>query len=359
MRLVSKIRDKCRFWVNHARYDFKNTRPPEELSFAQLRHVVVSKMDGKLGDSQVMTPFFTELKKYFPQVRISVLCSANVAPIYWDCLKLDGVFVVKKRPSRQELEQVVAQIAGFAPCDLLITLEGYFRFQDFYLAHLLHPSFVAGIAEGVDCININLEQRNPQAHITAFFTDLLHLGGVKDPDMTYLPLVTEETLKTVSAYCRAPQLAFAPWGASVHKHLADDLIVAVAKLLLEKTPANLALLVPPEGNYLKERLAWMQPAERLICVPERMDCLELASIIHRSAALITVDTGNLHLACASGLPLFAIYNGNNSVLNLRWAPLSRNPLTEKFEKQGLMIDELKEQDLLPALQDFLNRLQFD
>ena len=355
MKLLSRVRDALRFAINQRRYDFKNSRQPEQLSFAKLKHVVVSKMDGKLGDSQVMTPFFTELRRAFPEVKISVLCSQNVAPIYRDCLQLDGVYVVPKRPSAQALDAVCAQIEKVAPCDLLITLEGYFRFQDFYLAHKLHPDFVAGIAAKVQCININLEVRNREQHITAYFADLLRLGGVKEPVISYNPLVSAASEAKAAQYCRKPQLAFAPWGASRHKHLSDEVVKALLKVMGDQSSANIALLVPPEGNYLQELAKTVISSGRLIAIPAKMDCLELASIINHSCALISVDTGNLHLACASQIPLFAIYNGNNSGLNVRWAPLPGKQDVEIFSRAGKMIDELTAADLTDGVAAFIEK----
>ena len=357
MKTISRMRDSIRLFFNRRRYDFVNSRRPEELSFERIRHVVVSKMDGKLGDSQVMTPFFTELRRCFPHIKLSVLCSANVEPIYHDCLKLDQVLRVSKRPSKDELDAAVQQLNNAGPCDLLVTLEGYFRFRDFYLVNQLRPQFVAGIADNICCININLAKRNQNCHITQYFTDLLQLGGIIKPSIRYMPLISDDSLTKARHYCRSPQIAFAPWGASVHKHISDEVIKDLVKLISASIPANIALLVPSEGNYLHTVIKDILPASKVIAVPEHMNCLELASIIHLSDALISVDTGNLHLACASQKPLFAIYNGNNDGLNVRWAPLSVNSLTVKYSKSGFMIDQLKTEDLLGPVQNFLMQLQ--
>lgn len=356
MKLISKVRDKVRFWVNKVRYDFKQKAPARELDFASCSHIVVSKIDGKLGDTEVMSPFFVELKKYYPNLKISVLCSANVAPLYAGCLGLEHVLIVKKRPSKEELDELASKLASHGKCTMLINLDEYWRFQDFYLAFCLKPDFIAGLNGQLDCININLGARNPTGHMTDYFADLLKLGGIADPKVTdYVVLTDPESMQKARSYCQKGQIALAPWGASKHKHLSDDAVVAVAKIIHEATGRSVALLVPPAGNYLFDKIRASAPEVKLTGIPEKMDCMELAAIIDLSDAMVTVDTATLHLGCASKLPLFAFYNDNRPDLTRRWAPVPGSDAVV-FTKEGRFIDEMRSEDFLTPLKEFLAKL---
>lgn len=354
MGFISKIRDHFRLKYYRAKYDFKCEGVLEDFSFANFKTIVISKIDGKLGDTEVITPFITSLKSSYPDLRIVILTSQGLKPIYEQCLQLDSVMVLSKRPRQAELDECLKDVAI---CDLFITLEAKFRFHDFYLLNKLKPRFVAGINREVACININLADRNPKGHITAYFEDLLRLGVCSKIISDYVPFTTFEALRKVKEFCKKGQIAFAPWGASKHKHLKDEVIVEIAKRIVELTGEKLTLLVPPEGNYLKELVHKVLPKESLVEVPDKLTVFELASIISLSKAMLSVDTANVHLACASKLPLFAIYNANHQELITLWAPHPKNPHTKVFYLEKRMIDEMDYACMQDSLESFLGSLK--
>lgn len=326
MAIISKLRDSLRLWLYRKKFDFKNEAG--SFTFSDINHVVISKIDGKLGDTQIVTFFIYALKQSYPNLKITILGSKSLEKIYTDTLKVDKFLIVSRRPKREELNLIVDSIEK---CDLFVTLEAKFRFHDFYILNRLRPKIVAGINNDALCVNINLAQRNPDSHITQYFADLLKIGGCANFEIAYIPLETDESKRKASAYCVKNQIAIAPWGASKHKHLSDENVVYIARRIVERTNCSVAVLVPPEGNYLKDLVRKSIPADRIVEIPEKIDVFELSSIISLSAALISVDTANVHLACASGIPLFAFYNSNHPELIRLWhrfpARIMRNYFT--------------------------------
>ena len=354
MGFISSVRDKLRLAYYKKHYDFISSKDLSSFNHSNFKTVVISKIDGKLGDTEVITPFIASLQNSYPNLDIVVLTSQGLKPLYEECLKLKHVKVLTRRPSKEELD---TSLDDLKDCDLLVTLEAKFRFHDFYLVNKLKPRFVAGINHEVDCININLADRNPNSHITAYFEDLLKLGGCSKIVSDYVPFTTPESLNKVKEFCEDNQIAFSPWGASKHKHLKDEVIVKIAQAIVEKTGHKLVLLVPPEGNYLKEQFFKVLPKESFVTVPDKLNVFELASIISLSKAVVSVDTANVQLTCAAKLPLFAIYNANHPKLITLWAPHPKNPHTEVFYRQNRMIDELSYQDLQEPLEGFLDSLK--
>ena len=354
MGFISSVRDKLRLAYYKKHYDFISSKDLSSFNHSNFKTVVISKIDGKLGDTEVITPFIASLQNSYPNLDIVVLTSQGLKPLYEECLKLKHVKVLTRRPSKEELD---TSLDDLKDCDLLVTLEAKFRFHDFYLVNKLKPRFVAGINHEVDCININLADRNPNSHITAYFEDLLKLGGCSKIVSDYVPFTTPESLNKVKEFCEDNQIAFSPWGASKHKHLKDEVIVEVAKSIVDKTGNKLVLLVPHEGIYLKELVKKSLPQGSFVEVPDKLNVFELASIISLSKAMVSVDTANVHLACASKLPLFAIYNANHQELVTLWAPHPKNPHTKVFYLQNRMIDELSYQDLQESLEGFLGSLK--
>lgn len=351
MKALNKFRDGIRLLFNRARYDFANAAQAEALDFSTVKQIVFSKIDGKLGDTQIMSGIFPVLKQSFPEIKLTVLTSANVAPLY-KLLSVDQIIICSKRPDKAELDKIAEQIGS---CELFVTLEAYFRFHDFYLLHKLQPVFVAGINDKVKSININLQHRNPDSHITDYFRDLLSLGGIKNADLSYVEFVTDKSIAAARQYCRKGQILLAPWGASKHKHLSDQVIVQIAEAVLHHTDKDVVLMVPPAGNYLHDLLNQKLDSARLVAVPDTLSVLDLPAVVSLSHAVISVDTAYVHLACASHLPLFALYNGNSAFLTRLWAPVPGKHDAKVFCQPDRMLDELSFADFSAELTEFLTQ----
>lgn len=353
MSFISSVRDKLRLAYYKKHYDFATSKDLSAFNFSTVKTVVISKIDGKLGDTEVITPFIASLQRSYPNLEIVVLTSQGLKPLYEECLKLKHVKVLSSRPSKEELDTCLKDLKD---CDLLVTLEAKFRFHDFYLVNKLKPRFVAGINHEVDCININLADRNPNSHITAYFKDLLQLGGCSKINTAYVPFTTPEALSKVSAFCKDDQVAFAPWGASKHRHLKDHVIKELLRFIEKNTSASIALLVPPEGEYLKSLVQKVVPPQRIVQLPQKLSVFELTVIIAKSQALISVDTAPIHLAGAFDLPVFGIYGGNRPYPWVLWGP---NPNQEAmvFYKENKLIDELSLADFKADLNIFLNKIR--
>lgn len=350
MGVISSVRDKLRLAYYKKFYDFVTPKDLSSFNFSTFKTVVISKIDGKLGDTEVITPFISSLQNSYPNLDIIVLASPGLKLLYEECLHLNHMKVLSKRPNKEELDTCLEDIKD---CDLLITLEAKFRFHDFYLVNKLKPRFMAGINHEVDCININLADRNPSSHITAYFEDLLRLGGCSSIISDYVPFTTSEALNKVKEFCQKDQIAFAPWGASKHRHLKDSVIEEVLKFIVENTSAKIALLVPPEGANVRSLAAKVVPQDRLVKVPEKINAFELASIISLSKAIISVDTANVHLACASKIPIFGIYGGNKPYPWILWGPKPGIKNVEIFYLENQFIDELTFQNLEDKLIKFV------
>lgn len=353
MKLVSRGRDALRCAWYRRRYDFINDAAPEHFDINSMRRIVICKIDGKLGDTVVISPFFRVLKAACPQVKLTVLTSAVLAPLYRDFLGADEVYVTPKRPDKAFLSDLCAKIGV---CDLLITLEAVFRFHDFYLLNKLRPPLIAGVNGQVSSINLRLNELVPDGHITDYFAYLLQRGGIKSFDRTYVSFKDESSTANAKAFCRPGQIMFAPWGASVHKHLSDQTIVETAKFILTLTASPLCLMVPPDGAYLRDLLKKALPealAARIVEVPAQLNISELAAVCALSAAAVSVDTAFVHLVCAENCPLFAIYNGNHPELTRLWAPLPGKQDAVVFSLNSKMIDELNAADFAEPLKRFL------
>ena len=77
--LIRKKND-LRHFFNKLRYDYQATT--EKPVISRMKHVVIHRLDGKIGDAVCYAPFIRELKKAAPESRITVLVTANIQPVY-------------------------------------------------------------------------------------------------------------------------------------------------------------------------------------------------------------------------------------------------------------------------------------
>lgn len=354
MNIITKIRDKLRNTFYSCLYDF--TSPTlTKFSWDTVHTLVICKIDGKLGDTEVISPFISTIIKEFPGIKLVVICSEPMAKMYNKCLKVQKTFSCPRRPTKNELLRLSKKIGQ---CDMFITLEKKFRFHDFYLLHLLKPRIIAGINSDVKSINIHLTEKLPNNHICEYFEYLLTLGGLKEDKIqkNYVPLTDEEALCFASKICTTNQIALAPWGASKHRHIQDEVTIKIAKLAVQYG-YQIALLIPPQANYLRDALNTELGTSNLVQIPDTISVYELTAIIKLSKAIISVDTANIHLACAYNLPIFGIYSGNTDPQWIKWGPRSNSKLISVFYKNGKSIDNLTYPEIKSSLEQFLTILE--
>ncbi len=353
MGIFTRARNKVRLFVNQACYDYKNSEDLSGFDFHALKHLLICKMDGKLGDSQVISPLIENLQKQCPNLQISSLCQKNIAPIYSEIYKIK-VLEVKAKPSPSEIKAALEGLKGLPPPDVALTTEPYFRQRDFVPLAIFRPPYVAGIREGIACLNINLLERNYGSHISAYFEDFMRLGRVEPEITAYKPLLSKDAVKAMAPYANDHPVALAPFGASVRRRLKDETIVGIAKLLKRMHQDPLLILVPTEGRYLHDLVKKSVPGIAVCEYPQKINALELAALIDKCRAMISVDTANVHLSCASGLPLFAIYSGLDLEGITRWGPHPKFDKAEVFYKENAAIDEILLCDLEKPLANFLD-----
>ena len=350
------LRDRVRLSYNMLRWRFKPDGDVKDFAFARLRHLVIAKMDGKLGDSQVITPFINILRRECQQLAVTVICTPNVAPIYHDILGLQTVEVPNKAQPHQVQEALNRAQALFAiPVDALLTTEPNFRSRDLCLNFLLKPAYLIGIEDRSGTVNINLKASSFGKHITEYFADLLTAGGIpessQDPD--YVPLYTQKEADLAAGVIVKPCLGIAPYGASSHRRLSDAVLQDLLQFVAEKTFFNAALLFKPSAHLMQSAAELL--GDRLLALPGMTTVLEYAALIGKCSVILTVDSAAVHLANGSRVPAFCLYGGLDPDGIKRWGPAPFASECTAYSKQGCAIDELSFADFQPVFFDFLHR----
>ena len=411
-------RDQVRFsWARHS-FAFLPSGLPDNFDFARLEHMVVLKLDGKLGDTQVMTHFYANVQRHCPHLHLSVVCPEHLVPLYRDVLHFDMVLPSSRKPKAAEIKSICARLKDRAPAvDLVVSTEGRYRPRDFIFNYELQPRYVAGCDVRLQGKEINLFLFDPDSdrrHITQCFCDFMARGHLSYEPVSYVPLYTPEILGTVqkslglaadvikeqSAQADAvvgaveaaqPQqpssapviVGINPCGAPQARRLTVpmvvSLIVALQRYWLEhhlqaQRELKILLMCPESLRDFQQAVQQQLQAARaalaqgagistdastgagadgevkqglslvgieppqLIFLSSPCSVEEYAAHIACLAALVTVDTAAVHLACASHIPQLCFYLGDaNSLEDKRWAPIGARaqvvrPRTERLDQ---------------------------
>ena len=375
--LFFALRDRVRFIWARNKFTFMPFGKVEDFDLKQMRHIVILKVDGKLGDTQVMTHFYQTLREQIPDLTLSVVCPPSLAPIYSDILGFDQVITSSKKPRKTEIEYICQKLTGpESACqyvDLVVTTEPHFKPRDFIFNYNLRPRYVAGCEPLLKGHEINLflfDPNSDQRHISTCFTDFMTQGKLEFKPVHYVPLYEPATLSEVKAKFDCPVIGINPCGAAANRYLTVGMVSTLIKRIAEQYASKriTVLLMCPQGqqSFVEQVKAQVgelalsresavksdanieeteqvvaeastsvndaKAAAAVAAVPKghlelqtlpEVDVEGYAAYIGALSALITVDTAAVHLACASDVPQLCVYMGDGNTLNeKRWGPRS-------------------------------------
>lgn len=372
------LRDKVRFAWAQRKYSYEPQGHVADFNFANMKHIVVLKLDGKLGDTQVMTHFYRNLKNMEHKPTLTVVCPENLAAVYYDVLGFDQVLVSSRKPRLMEIKNLCQQIIAASQgagnngkIDLVLSTEPTYRPRDFIFNYMLKPDFIAGCDPRVKSINLFIFHPNSYNHLVSnAFCDLMTKGHLDySKPVSYTPFFTSDTLAKSLKYVRPnfkedimissevieTSLAYSkryhdgdfvfglnPLGAPKARQMNAATAAALISLMLQAAVNTKVLLLCPrsKSDYIKEvsTLVDSKYQERLLLMPDNSSVLELGALVHCLDALVTVDTATVHMACASQVPQLCFYD-NDGVESCRWAPIGHKAQCVKFAHAQFAIME--------------------
>lgn len=373
-QLFFKLRDKTRFMWARSKFGYIPNGDVAKFDFNELEHVVILKLDGKLGDTQVMTHFYSQLRSLTNaagrKLFLSAVCPKNLKHIYKDILGFDCVIESSRKPKEKEIELICAQIiqaavdAGYSDkIDLVLSTEPNYRPRDFIFNHCLKPKYVAGcdkrlsdnlvaraasqaaLSGGIDeqvaqkATEISFLLYDVDAYdkrVSQAFCEFMQLGKLKPSLVSYKPLFTEEELEHAQNYLACDKdtilVGVNPSAASQSKLFTPEVTAAILSHIISSSDKTRALLLCHRGmsDYIDKVIASLGEYKdligtRIVLMPKESTACDLAALIHCSDAQIGVDTATVHLACSAKIRQLCFYNNDNTE-SRRWAPLDEGEL---------------------------------
>ncbi len=283
-----------------------------------------------LGDAVMALPAIADVRRHYPDAYLAVAARAAVAPLF---MMVEGVDAVVTLPGRGGLAAVRSWTA-----DAAALASGSFD-----AALLLPNSFAtaltarrAGIAErwgfatdwrGRMLTRATAKPRQP-LHQAAYYQALTSALGITTgplhASVRTNPARTRELLHEIGLDHDEPFIVFAPGAAYGRaKQWLPERFGELATLILRERGWSVLLVGSDADRAACEDIAARVPQSgsrlnRMIDLSGKTDLAALAGVLALSHAVVSNDSGAMHLAGAVGANLVAIFGATNEA---RTAPL--------------------------------------
>ncbi|WP_018702941.1 glycosyltransferase family 9 protein [Anaeromusa acidaminophila] len=288
-----------------------------------------------LGDVVLATSAIALLKQHFPQMRISMLVKPSVAEVLQGHPLLEEVIPLVYQPKERSWRQMLRFVKELQSrkFDLSISLD-----------RKLRPSILtllAGIPVriGPDRLfdNKPSQMRRLWSHAVHTSDDFLNthqselfqdvIRGAFKVQGSAKPVIgaitSKHREKARALLDSLPQgnkrVALCVKGTYYLKNWPQDYFVDLIDLLASQGGISCLLVGAPEDKEYAQQIADASQAPVLNLCGET-SLLEFAALCRQIDLLITIDTGGMHIAATTGVPIIGIFR---CVSAKRWAPLCK------------------------------------
>jgi len=278
----------------------------------------------RLGDVILLVPALRALRRRFPNAQIDVLVDSRFADVLRMCSAVTEVVAVDRIALRDESRlKSIASIFGLM---LRLRRKKYDIVLDchsFRETHLLTWFTGARWRQGLKrvhseylsfCFNRSPTIEDDSAHVSSVFLSMMEPLGCQSLENDHLldvpPCRQEWTAQFLSS-----ALSHRVWfvglyvGAGSHSRTwPSENFAELARRILCKPEVRIILFCgPDEEDLLMRCCSGIAENSRIICAPN-LSLPNLAAMLSRCTALVSNDTGPMHLGSASGVPTLGLFS---------------------------------------------------
>lgn len=299
-----------------------DTNRPVSMEMGQARSILFVRNDAKLGDAIVSSGLIRKLRKYRPEVKISVLTSAGMASLFKDDFGVDQVVHLSKRPSYREIREV-AEAVG--PVDMVVSLNQDMKMKDIYLLRQLKSQLNVGLDPAVKLVNVNIQQAIRDVHFADKFDHLASMMGIEGPCEPYMVPLHQASLEKVSAFLRQRGIEryalLNPYGSGNERKLnAEKINQIIRTLQADDDELAVVILSAPDSREAIAALP-VEYSERVVHFDQSGSIYDAIAAVELAELVISVDTAIVHIATGLGKNQIAIYRDDKDNF-ANWHPNS-------------------------------------
>ncbi|MDD4955517.1 MAG: lipopolysaccharide heptosyltransferase II [Candidatus Omnitrophica bacterium] len=298
------------------------------MSAKENRKKILIMRTDRLGDVILSTPVIANLRKFYPDSYIAFLCR----PYTKDALEgnpyIDEIIVYDKNKKHKGF---------FSSLKFCLSL----RKKKFDVVFILNPNnrsnilaFFSGIPKRYglnrkmgNLLTNPIEDKKHQGlkHELEYTLDILREAGIDVAEkQTYFP-IKKESEKRVDDLLIANNvknndfIVMHPSASCPSKRWMEDNFIKLAKLIKEKTGLKVIVITSREEKKFADNLA---KEEGVIDLRGLLTISDIGSLLKKSRAFISNDSGPVHIASSLNVPVISIFGRNDPGLSpLRWRPL--------------------------------------
>lgn len=307
------------------------------------KKILFFRFDSRVGDCVVHSFVIRELKKLFPKSHLTVATFAPSEVFFQNSPYIDELIVLPNiskgyiRPSVLWALFKMLWHSYTSGYDYVIPNPVLPTWRNRFYCHLLPRTRIPVF--------------DYTQHITYSYKQFLEQFADKKVSSNYELVVSTTSIQKANAFIEQHRLSAHKWvivnptGSSAQRDLSAEQIQTILSFLTSNNyqPVLLDYKHQFNGSF----------KDTILC--ESQNILEVAALIERSSAVITVDTGIVHLSDAFGKPMLVLY-GNDKYGTLHnhifWASIQ--PTTKTLQSQN-RISDISLDTLQQTLTNFLPR----
>ncbi|MDR2426242.1 MAG: glycosyltransferase family 9 protein [Endomicrobium sp.] len=350
---------KIRIWFKEFRKYFaklifdKKINPSAFLNISESKNILFLKYDNKIGDMAVLSLVFREFKRYYPQVRILVLCGKDnkeiikYNPYVDEIIEISGKFI-KDFGIYKALKQMTIDIA----VDFFIFNP---RPKHLFAIRTIAPKFLIGFhKQNYKMYDFSINCDVNELHISKRYESLLKELGIKPSSLDYdIFLNPEDERKAKTLFKDGKNnLIINPFAASKHRSFSFEKLQELIVKLKEKKDLNIYVICPKRYSNLLNGLygAVLLDIDSI---------LESAAFVKYCDYIISPDTSIVHIAAAfkkKMLALFLDYSDFEEKICKVWAPPDYEGAFKVCvdTKNGALENDIKNIDNSLIIEKFIN-----
>ncbi|MGB9696859.1 MAG: glycosyltransferase family 9 protein [Ignavibacteria bacterium] len=302
---------------------------------------------GKIGDTILTTPLFANLKKFFPESEVIVLCSPFNKDIISVDPYVDNFLVYDKKVTSTLKILLKLRLTHF---DYWIDIKNEYSSTSTYFLKICNPQLSLGFNVGKYVFDINLFDFITGYHYidyaTAPFSFLLKEKSTKDELIRRPYFIIPESIQGKYNHLRkknpivllnlstdsfARRWSFRNWKELI-EYLSDREFDIILTSLPDEKPQWIELL--EETKYSN------------VYYVDAITIFEFAELIKTVDILISPDTSAIHIASCFNKPVVSLYNNVQWNIN-KFAPLSNHHIILKSKERN-SINSISPHDVLES-----------
>jgi len=280
-----------------------------------------------LGDVLLTTGVIRELKRRLPDTQITMITSSRYSDIFAFNPNLDNLIVLEgKRPGDLlRLAKRVRNEAFDIIADLHLNLRSLFVSLSSKSRGRLHYSKCRWPRS---MMVFRKERRRLDHVVTRYFRPFEELGlKLTNPrPEIWIDDATKRRMDFFLGNPRIPLVAISPGARRPTKRWIAEGYGELCKLLIELEGARVVLVGDTDDTRVASRVKGIVGRE-LIDLTGKTSLLELASVLARCSAVVTNDSGPMHMAAAVNTPIVAIFGP--TVPEFGFSPLGKAEVIQK------------------------------